>query len=381
MDFEPTDEQRSLKDAAREFAAKKIAPFARKWDEAEAIPPAVFKDLAAMGYYGLLVPEEFGGLGLEPVGYVGIMEELAYASAAVQVGLSVHNSLVCESLLRYGTKEQKDRFLPKLASGELVGAYSLTEPSCGSDAGAVKTRAELKGGHYLVNGEKSWVTNAGRAGLFVVFVSTDPAKGSRGISCLLVERAVAGLSVGEPEKKLGIRASDTRSLHFKDCKVPADCLLGRQDEGFGIALRLLDNGRIAIAAQAVGVAQAALDAARSYAKMRVQFGRPIDQLQATQFKLADMATDIDAARLLTLRAAALKTKGAPCSKEASMAKLFASRTANKAAYDALQIHGALGFSRESDVERFFRDARVTEIYEGTSEVQRIVIARELNKVS
>lgn len=379
MDFELSEDQRLMKEAAREFAAKKIKPFARQWDDQERVPRETYADLAKMGYFGLLVPQQYGGLGLDPVSYAAVMEELAYGSAAVQVGLSVHNSLVCEAILRYGSKEQKERYLPKLASGELIGAYSLTEPASGTDAASLQTTAQNKDGSYMVHGNKSWVTNAGFAGLFVVFVATNRQLKSKGISCLLVEPGLPGFAIGEKEKKLGIRASDTRALHFENAAVPATCLLGMENEGFKIALSLLDNGRISIAAQAIGLAQAAFDEAFAYAKLRVQFDKPIGEFQVNQFKFADMATQIEAARLLVYRAAWLQGRGIGCTKEISMAKLCASEVANRVAYQALQIHGSVGYSRESNVERYFRDARVTEIYEGTSEAQRIVISRELSR--
>jgi alkylation response protein AidB-like acyl-CoA dehydrogenase len=305
------------------------------------------------------------------------MEELARGNAAFQVGVTVHNSLVCSGILKFGTEAQKERYLPKAAKGEWIGAYCLSEPGSGTDAGSLKCRAAQDGDSWRVNGTKSWVTNAGFADFYLVFVTTAPELKNKGISALLVDKGLPGFALGKKEKKLGIRASDTRELSFKDCRVPQGALLGAKDQGFKIALTQLDNGRVSIAAQAVGIAQAAFEEAVAYAKQRQQFGRPIADFQLTQAKIAQMATGIDAARLLTYRAAELMSRGQRCTKEASMAKLFASQMCNKACFDALQIHGGNGFIREFPVERYFRDARITEIYEGTSEVQHLIIAREV----
>ncbi|MBI4249201.1 MAG: acyl-CoA dehydrogenase family protein [Elusimicrobia bacterium] len=379
MDFELNEQQKLLQESAREFAERLVAPRAQTFDDEEAIPPELYAEIGRSGYFGLLVPEEHGGLEVDAVSYVCVMEELAKACAGLQVGLSVHNSLVCRALLEFGSPEQKKNYLPRLARGEIIGAYSLTEPASGTDAGSLRCGARADGDCYVLNGSKSWVTNAGIAGLIVLFVSTDKSKGSRGISCLLLEKGAPGFSIGAKEKKMGIRASDTRELSLQNCRVPKSALLGRENEGFKIALNLLDNGRIGIAAQAVGIAQAAYEKALAYSKTRIQFGAPISGFQAVQFKLADMALQIESARLLTYRAAWMKDKGLRCSKEISMAKLAASECANRVAYQAVQIHGANGYSREYAVERFFRDARVTEIYEGTSEAQRMVISREILK--
>ncbi|MEK7382209.1 MAG: acyl-CoA dehydrogenase family protein, partial [Elusimicrobiota bacterium] len=329
-----------------------------------------------LGFFGLMVAQEYGGMGLDALSYVVAMEELARANASYQGCLSVHNSLVCAALSRFGTPEQKSRYLPKLAAGEWIGAYSLSEPGSGSDAGSIATVAKPEGDGFLINGAKCWVTNGGIADLFVVFVSTSPASASRGISCFLVEKGTSGLTVGRKEKKMGLRASDTRELSLRDCLVPRSALLGALNGGFKIAMSLLDGGRVGIGAQAVGIAQAAFEEAVSYAKARRQFGRPIAEFQLVQAKIADMATSLDAARLLVYRAAARLARGQRCTKEASMAKLFATTTANRVAYDAVQIHGGNGYVREFPVERYFRDARAGEIYEGTSEIQRLIIARE-----
>jgi alkylation response protein AidB-like acyl-CoA dehydrogenase len=324
-----------------------------------------------------MFPEEYGGLGLDYVTYAIAMEELARGNAAFQVGVTVHNSLVCSGIIKFGTKEQKDKYLHKAAKGELIGAYSLSEQGSGTDAGSLKCRAEDKGDHYLLNGTKAWVTNAGFADFFLVFVSTDPALKNKGITALIVDKGAPGFTLGKKELKLGIKASDTRELIFQNCKVPKNALVGKVNEGFKIAMMQLDNGRISIAAQAIGIAQAAFEEAVSYAKQRQQFGKAIADFQMTQVKIAQMAMNIDAARLLTYRAAALMSKGVKCTKEASMAKLFASQMCNKVCFDALQIHGGNGYVREFPVERLFRDARITEIYEGTTEVQHLIIAREV----
>ena len=377
MDFTLTDEMKMLRDSAREFAEKRLKPGSQEWDEHEAIPAEVYKEGAALGFFGLSVPEEFGGLGVGPLAYAAAMEELARGSAAFQVCVTVHNTLICSALAKFGTAEQKKKHLPKLASGEHIGAYSLSEPGSGTDAGSLSTTAEDKGDHYLVNGTKSWVTNGGFASTFVVFVSTNSEAGSRGITCLLVEKGQQGFTVGKKEKKMGLRASDTRELHFADAKIPKTAVLGAPGGGFKIAMALLDAGRIGIAAQAVGIAQAALEEAVAYAKQRKQFGKKLAEFQLTQAKLADMATNIAAARLLVYKAADLLGRGEKCTMEASMAKSFASRIANKACFDAVQIHGGNGFVREFPVERYFRDVPVTEIYEGTTEIQALIVAREV----
>lgn len=377
MDFEPTESMQMLRDAARQFAEKRLKPGAQEWDEKEAIPEAVYKEAAELGFFGLSVPEQFGGLGVDAAAYAVAMEELARGSAALQVCVTVHNSLVAAAIAKHGTDEQKKRYLPKMAAGEWIGAYSLSEPGSGTDAGSLSTAAADQGDHWLVNGTKSWVTNGGFASVYLVFVSTNKDAGSRGITCLLVDKDTPGFSVGKKEKKMGLRASDTRELIFQNAKIPKSALLGQVGGGFKIAMSQLDSGRIGIAAQAVGIAQAALEEAVAYAKERKQFGKKLSEFQLTQAKLADMATNIDAARLLVWRAAALMGRGDKCTKEASMAKSFASRIANKACYDAVQIHGGNGFVREFPVERFFRDVRVTEIYEGTTEIQSLIVAREV----
>ncbi len=377
MDFELTESMTMLRDAARTFADKRLKAGAPEWDEAEAIPDEVYKEAAELGFFGLSVPEEFGGLGVDALAYAAAMEELARGSASLQVCVTVHNSLAAAAIAKHGTGEQKKKYLPKMASGEWIGAYSLSEPGSGTDAASLTTTAEDKGDHWLVNGAKAWVTNGGFASVFLVFVSTNKAAGSRGISCLLVDKGAPGFSVGKKEKKMGLRASDTRELAFVSAKIPKSALLGAVGGGFKIAMSQLDSGRVGIAAQAVGIAQAAFEEAVAYAKERRQFGKRLAEFQLTQAKLADMATNIEAARLLVWRAADLLGRGVKCTKEASMAKSFASRIANKACFDAVQIHGGNGFVREFPVERYYRDARVTEIYEGTTEIQSLIVAREV----
>ena len=366
-----------LRDLARDFSEKRLKPGAQTWDEQEQIPESVYREGGELGFFGLSVPEEFGGSGVDPLAYAVAMEELARGSAAFQVCATVHNSLACAAIAKFGTPEQKKALLPKMATGERLGAYALSEAGSGSDAGSLVAAAADKGSHYLVNGIKSWVTNGGFASVFLTFVSTDKSMGNRGITCLIVEKGMPGFSLGKKEKKMGLRASDTRELVFKDAKIPKSAVLGKVGGGFKIALSQLDAGRIGIAAQSVGIAQAAFEEALSYAKQRRQFNKAISEFQLTQAKLADMAINISAARLLVFQAAAKLAQGEACTLEAAMAKSFASRIANKACYDAVQIHGGNGFVRDFPVERYFRDARVTEIYEGTTEVQSLIIARQV----
>ncbi|MHB2027081.1 MAG: acyl-CoA dehydrogenase family protein [Elusimicrobiota bacterium] len=377
MGFDLDESQVLARDTARDFARKRLRPLAQKLDEEEAIPRELYAEGAALGFFGLLIPEEYGGLGVDAVAYAAVMEELAWGFAAYQVCVTVHNSLFSTALVRFGNDGQKLQYLPRLAAGEKIGAYCLSEPGAGTDAGSLKAAAARDGDFYVLNGTKAWVSNAGFADVFLVFASTAPDLGNKGISCFLVDKGAPGMALGKKENKLGIRASDTREVSFQNCRVPASGLLGEENKGFKIALAMLDGGRIGIAAQGVGIARAALDEAVSYAKARRQFGRPIAEFQATQMKIADMAMGIDAARLLVYRAADKMRRGERATKEASMAKLFASEVANRAATEALQIHGGNGYTREFPVERLFRDARITQIYEGTSEVQRLIIAREV----
>lgn len=378
MEFSLTEDQRMMQEEARTFCDKRVRPFVEEWDKACAIPAEVLDELGELGYMGLLIPEEYDGLGIDTVTYTCIMEEIARASASLEIVLSVHNSLVSQAIAMFASERVKKKYLPVLATGEKIGAYCLSEPGSGTDAGGLISTAVKDGDDYICNGTKSWVTNGGIASIFLVFFKTKPEDGSKGISCFLVEGGAAGMTLGKPEDKLGIRASDTREVAFSDTRIPAVNMVGEENRGFPIALAILDSGRIGVAAQAVGIAQAALDEALKYSQERQQFNRPISEFQAIQFKLADMSTRVEAARLLTYRAAYLKDKeGSRPSREVATAKLFASEAANWCANEALQIHGGYGYIKEYPVERYFRDARITEIYEGTSEAQRMVIARAL----
>ncbi|OQX92509.1 MAG: acyl-CoA dehydrogenase [candidate division Zixibacteria bacterium 4484_95] len=378
MDFEFNEDQKLMADAAREFAEKKLKPIAEKMDEEEKIPPEIYTELGELGYFGMLVPEKYDGLDLDTLSYVCALEEISKGSAAVTICLSVHNSLCCRAILDFGSEHLKEKYLPSMASGELLGCYCLSEPGAGTDAGSLQCSASETDDGYVLNGTKSWITSAGVAKVFIVFALTDKQAGPKGISCFIIDKDTPGLELGTKEKKMGIKPSDTRQVSFVDCKIPKENLVGEKNKGFKIALALLDNGRIGVAAQAIGIAQAAFEEAFKYAHEREQFGQLISNFQVIQFKLVDMAMKIDAARLLTYRGAWLKDKQR-ASKEISMAKLFASETANYVANQAVQIHGGYGYVKEYPVERYFRDARVTEIYEGTSEAQRIVIFRNLEK--
>ncbi len=377
MDFGLREEHRLVQQTAREFATREILPVASQLDAEHRFPAEIVRGLAELGLMGVTVPEEYGGAGMDHVAYVLAMEEVARACASTAAIMSVNNSLVCDPILRYGTEEQKRRYLPVLASGRELGCYCLTEPQAGSDAASLQTTARLDGDRWVLNGTKAFVTNAREAWVFIVYARTEEAPGARGISAFIVERDHPGLVVGKVERKMGLLASSTCEVLLQDCRVPQDNLLGPRGEGFKVALSTLDGGRIGIAAQAVGIARAALEESVAYARERRQFGRPIAEFQAIQWKIADMATRIDAARLLTLRAAWLRDQGRRCTLEASMAKLFASETAMFAAHQGVQIFGGYGYIKDYPVERHFRDAKITEIYEGTSEIQRMVIARNL----
>jgi alkylation response protein AidB-like acyl-CoA dehydrogenase len=377
--FPLTSEHKMIRDAARDFAQNEIAPIAAQFDESGEFPSKTIKKMGAMGFMGIEVPEEYGGAGMDTLAYVLALEEICKADAAHGVIMSVNNSLYCHGILKFGTEEQKQRFVTPVASGESIGAYSLTEPMSGSDAGTMKTRAVLDGDAYIINGRKSWVTSGPVAEFVILFAMTDPQKGSKGVSAFLLDANQPGLVRGKKEPKLGIRASATSELIFEDYRCPVENRLGAEGEGFKIAMTVLDAGRIGIATQALGIAEAAYEAARQYATEREAFGQKIGQFQGTGFKIADMKTRIEAARLLTYNAALAKEKakasGGRYSLEASMAKLFSSETAMYVAHQAVQIHGGMGYSKELPVERYFRDAKITEIYEGTSEIQRLVISR------
>lgn len=374
MDLALTEEQSLLQSTVREFAQMEVKPLARELDETGHFPRENFRKAAELGLTGVAVPEEYGGAGMDHISYSIIVEEISRACASTGVILSVQNSLYCDPLLHFGNEEQKKKFLVPFARGEKIGCYALTEPQAGSNAAALRTRAILKGDRYVINGTKAWITNGGAADAAIVYTNTQPEKGEKGITALIVEKGTPGFSVGKEEKKLGINATACCELSFTDCEAPVANRIGAEGEGYKIALSTLDGGRIGIAAQAVGIAQGAFDAALAYARQRQAFGRPIADFQAIQFMLADMATEINAARLLVRKAAWKEDTGARFSMEASIAKLFASEIATRVAHKAIQIHGGNGYSREYPVERNYRDARITEIYEGTSEIQRLVIA-------
>jgi butyryl-CoA dehydrogenase len=377
MDFELAEEQQMVRETTRAFVEREVKPVASRLDREAIYPSELVKRLSELGLMGILVPQEFGGSGMDLLSCVVAMEEISKAWASLAVAMSVQNSLVCAPIARFGSAAQKKKYLPSLARGERLGCYALTEPGSGSDAGSIQTRAKRVDDDFVLNGNKIFTTNGNRADLAIVYAVTDPAKGKKGISAFIVEKNSPGFVVGKLEDKLGLRSSDTASLLFEDCRVPGENLLGTEGEGFTIALATLDGGRIGIAAQALGIAQGCLEESVAYAQQRRQFGRAIAEFEAIQWMLADMATEIDAARLLTYRAAWLAEQGRTFTKEAAMAKLFASEAANRAAYKAIQIFGGYGYTKEFAVERFFRDARITTIYEGTSEIQRLVIARRL----
>ncbi|MDY6987595.1 MAG: acyl-CoA dehydrogenase [Thermodesulfobacteriota bacterium] len=379
MSFQLTDEQVMIQTMVKDFARKVLLPTAMERDRTKAFPAENLQKMAALGLMGMMVPPAFNGAGADTVSYVLALQEVAYACASTAVVMSVHNSIVCETINRFGTKTQKETFLKPLAAGQVIGAFALTEPHAGSDPMSQATRAERRGDHYIVNGSKRFITSGRNAGITIITAKTDPAQRHKGISAFVIERNTPGFSTGRTEDKMGLCASDTTDLVFEDCRIPADHLLGKEGDGFKIAMTALDGGRIGIAAQSIGVAQAALDAAVSYAREREQFGQPIAKFQGLRWMLADMATELEAARQLAFFAAAKKDRGENHTMEASMAKLFASEMVNRVTASALQIHGGYGYIKEYPVERFYRDARVFTIYEGTSEIQRIVIANHLLK--
>jgi butyryl-CoA dehydrogenase len=375
MDFELTDEQQLIRDAVREFAEAEVAPIAGALDRDHRFPYELLPRMAELNIMGMPFPEKCGGAGADETSYVLAVEEISRACASTGCILSAHTSLATWPVYKFGTDAQKDRYLADMASGRRLGAFALTEPGAGTDAGSGTCTATLHGDEYALNGSKIFITNAPFAEVYIVFAKTDPEQGTRGMSAFIVEKDTPGFSVGEAEHKLGIRGSSTPPLYFSDCRVPRDALLGKEGDGFKVAMQTLDGGRIGIAAQALGIAQAALDASVAYAKERVQFGKPIAANQAIQWMIADMGTAVDAARLLVYRAAWCVDTGRDYGTEGAMAKLFASEAATRVADRAIQIHGGYGYTESYPVERNYRDAKITEIYEGTSEVQRMVIAR------
>jgi len=377
MDFALNEEQEMFRKTIREFAEKEIMPRAQEIDLKGEFPWDIIRKMADLGLMGLPFPEEYGGAGGDAISYAIAVEEIARASGSVAITYSAHISLACSPIYLFGTEEQKRKYLIPMARGEKIGAFGLTEPGAGSDAAAIKTRAVLDGDEWVINGQKIFITNGSIADVVVIAAVTDPAKGKRGISNFIIEKGTPGFRVGREEDKMGLRGSVTSELIFENCRVPKENLLGKEGEGYKQFLITLDGGRIGIGAMAVGLGMAALEAAAKYAKERVQFGQPIAEFQAIQWMIADMATELEAARLLVLRAAWLKDQGRRFTKEAAMAKLFASEAAVRACYKAIQIHGGYGYTKDYPVERFYRDARLTTIGEGTSEIQRLVIARSI----
>ncbi len=379
MDIELTEEQRQVRDLCRDFAEKELRPNARKWDHEHHFPKEAVQKLAEMGLLAVAVPAEWGGAGMDNVSYALAMEEISRGCAGTGVIMSVNNSLYCDPVMKFGTDAQKKEWLAPYARGEKLGAFALTEPMSGSDAAEMVTLAVRKGDQYVLDGSKNYITNGPQADAVLVFAMTDKAKGHKGISAFLVPATAKGFVRGKPDDKVGIRASGSCSIFFEDCAIPAANRLGQEGEGFKVAMATLDGGRIGIASQALGIARAAHEEAIAYAKERKAFGQPIAQFQAIQFMLADMATEIDAARLLVWRAATMKDRGVRHSAESAMAKLYASEMSERVTSRAIQIHGGLGYMRECDAERHWRDSRITEIYEGTSEIQRLVISNAVLK--
>jgi len=378
--FVLTEDQEHLRREIREFAAREIAPNVMAWDEASEFPAAAIKKLGAMGLLGIIVPPEYGGAGMTYVDYVLAMEELSAVDGSIGLTVAAHNSLGTNHIFLAGNKQQKEKYVSRLASGEWLAAWALTEPGSGSDAGGARTTALKQGDRYLLNGNKTFITNGRYADVVVVIAVTDKTKGTHGLSAFVVEKDTPGFRPGKKENKLGLRASDTSELIFEDCEIPAENLIGTEGEGFIDAMRVLDGGRISIAALALGIGRGALDAALKYVKERRQFGKAIAEFQGIQWKLADMATELDAARLLTQRAAVLKDAGRKVTRESSMAKLFASEVAVRICDEAVQLFGGYGFIKDYPVEKFYRDVKLCTIGEGTSEIQRMVIAREILKV-
>ena len=377
MHFELSEEQIMIQQAARDFAQQELKPGVIERDEHQKFPAEQVKKLGELGFLGMMVSEKYNGSGLDAISYVLVMEELSKIDASASVVVSVNNSLVCYGLEAYGSEEQKEKYLKPLASGEKIGAFCLSEPEAGSDATSQRTTAEDKGDYYQLNGTKNWITNGNSASTYLVIAQTHPELRHKGINAFIVEKGMEGFTIGPKENKLGIRGSDTHSLMFNDVKVPKENRIGEDGFGFKFAMKTLEGGRIGIAAQALGIAQGAFELATQYAKERKSFGKPISEHQAIAFKLADMATQIEAARLLVYKAAWLKDQGLPYTQAGSMAKLFASKVAMDVTIEAVQVHGGYGFVKEYHVERLMRDAKITQIYEGTSEIQKMVISREV----
>lgn len=379
MNFELSEEHKMIRDAARDFAQNELQSGVIERDENQTFPHEQIKKMGQLGFMGMMVSPEYGGGGMDTVSYVLAMEEISKIDASASVVMSVNNSLVCWGIEKYGNEEQKQKYLKPLASGEIIGAFCLSEPEAGSDATSQKTTAKDMGDHYLLNGTKNWITNGNNASVYIVIAQTDIEKGHRGINALIIEKGMDGFEIGPKENKLGIRGSDTHSLMFTDVKVPKENRIGEDGFGFKFAMKTLSGGRIGIAAQALGVASGALELALQYSKERKSFGKPICEHQAIAFKLADMATEIEASRLLCLRAAWQKDMGLDFSESSAMAKLFSAEKAMRITTEAVQIHGGYGFVKEYHVERLMRDAKITQIYEGTSEIQKIVISRSILK--
>ncbi|HDR8245424.1 acyl-CoA dehydrogenase AcdA [Bacillus cereus] len=379
MHFKLSEEHEMIRKMVRDFAKNEVAPTAAERDEEERFDRELFDQMAELGLTGIPWPEEYGGIGSDYLAYVIAIEELSRVCASTGVTLSAHTSLAGWPIFKFGTEEQKQKFLRPMAEGKKIGAYGLTEPGSGSDAGGMKTIAKRDGDHYILNGSKIFITNGGIADIYIVFALTDPESKQRGTSAFIVESDTPGFSVGKKESKLGIRSSPTTEIMFEDCRIPVENLLGEEGQGFKVAMQTLDGGRNGIAAQAVGIAQGALDASVEYARERHQFGKPIAAQQGIGFKLADMATDVEAARLLTYQAAWLESEGLPYGKESAMSKVFAGDTAMRVTTEAVQVFGGYGYTKDYPVERYMRDAKITQIYEGTQEIQRLVISRMLTK--
>lgn len=379
MDMQFTEEQQMMQKMVRDFARKEVAPAIERMETEDRFPREIIQKMGELGLMGIPIPEKYGGSGMDYTSYIIAINELSKMSATIGVILSVHTSVGTNPILYFGNDRQKEHYIPKLASGDYLGAFAVTEPGAGSDVASMRTSAVKDGDHYILNGSKVFITNGGAADTFITFARTSKKKGSKSISAFILEKDTPGLNIGKPEHKMGLHGSSTVQLNFDQCKVPKEQLLGEEGEGFKIAMANLNVGRIGIAAQALGIAEAAVDYATSYAKERVQFNKPIAQQQGLSFKLADMATHAEAARMLVYNVADLVEQNIPCSKEASMAKMFASKTAMNNAIEAVQVYGGYGYTEDYPAERLFRDAKVTQIYEGTNEIQHIVIAKNLTK--